>query len=85
MLTQLSVQKYSSIVGWRVSSLLNIVETFMESATAANLSLEIDTNFVGGTLEQYTIMGSNNNDILDGLSIVDEYVQIAMNKLHLLK
>ena len=57
----------------------------MESATAANLSLEIDTNFVGGTLEQYTIMGSNNNDILDGLSIVDKYVQIAMNKLHLLK
>ena len=29
-------------------------------------------------------MGSNNNDIPDGLSIVDKYVQIAINKLHLL-
>ena len=28
-------------------------------------------------------MGSNNNDILDELSIVDKYVQIAINKLHL--
>ena len=28
--------------------------------------------------------GSNNNDILDRLSIVDKYVQIAINKLHLL-
>ena len=28
--------------------------------------------------------GSNNNDILDGLPIVDEYVQIAISKLHLL-
>ena len=27
---------------------------------------------------------SNKNDILDGLSIVDDYVQIAINKLHLL-
>ena len=34
---------------------------------------------------QYTKMGSNNNDIPDGLSIVDKYVQIAINKLHLLK
>ena len=34
---------------------------------------------------QNTKMGSNNNDILDGLSIVDKYVQIAINKLHLLK
>ena len=25
-------------------------------------------------------MGSNNNDILEGLSIVDKYVQIALNK-----
>ena len=30
-------------------------------------------------------MGSNNNNILDGLPIVDKYVQIAINKLHLLK
>ena len=30
-------------------------------------------------------MGSNNNDIPDGLSIVDKYAQIAINKLHLLK
>ena len=29
--------------------------------------------------------GSNNNDILDRLSIVDKYVQIATNKLLLLK
>ena len=34
---------------------------------------------------QYTKMGSNNNDIPDRLSIVDKYVQIAINKLHLLK
>ena len=34
---------------------------------------------------QYTKKGSNNNDILDGLSVVDKYVQIAINKLHLLK
>ena len=34
---------------------------------------------------QYTKMGSNNNDIPDGLSVVDKYVQIAINKLHLLK
>ena len=34
---------------------------------------------------QYTKMGSNNNDILDVLSIADKYVQIAINKLHLLK
>ena len=30
-------------------------------------------------------MGSNNNAIQDGLSIVDKYVQVAINKLHLLK
>ena len=30
-------------------------------------------------------MGSNNNNILDGLPNVDIYVQIAINKLHLLK
>ena len=30
-------------------------------------------------------MGSNNNDILDRLCIVDKYVQIAVNKLYLLK
>ena len=34
-----------------VSSLVNIVETFMESAAAVNLSLGINTNFVGGTLD----------------------------------
>ena len=34
---------------------------------------------------QFTKMGSNNNDILVGLSIVDKYVQIDINKLHLLK
>ena len=28
--------------------------------------------------------GSNNNDILDGLPVVDKYVQIAISKLHLL-
>ena len=28
--------------------------------------------------------GSNNNGILDGLPIIDEYVQIAISKLHLL-
>ena len=30
-------------------------------------------------------MGSNNNDILEGLSIIDKYVQITINKLNLLK
>ena len=30
-------------------------------------------------------MVSNNNDILDALSIIDKYVQIAINKLHLIK
>ena len=34
---------------------------------------------------QYTRMGSNNNEILDRLSIVDEYVQIAIKNLQLLK
>ena len=34
---------------------------------------------------QYTKMGSNNNAILDRLSIVDKYVQITTNKLHLFK
>ena len=34
---------------------------------------------------QHTKMGSNNNDIPDGLSIVNKYVQIAINKLRLLK
>ena len=34
---------------------------------------------------QYTKMVSNNNDIPDRLSIVDKYVKIAINKLHLLK
>ena len=34
---------------------------------------------------QYTKMVSNNDDILDGLSIIDKYVQIALNNLHLLK
>ena len=34
---------------------------------------------------QYTKMGSNNNDILEGLSIIDKYVQITINKLNLLK
>ena len=32
---------------------------------------------------QYTKKGSNNNDILDRLSVLDKYVQIAINKLHL--
>ena len=30
-------------------------------------------------------MGSNNNDIPEGLSIIDKYVQITINKLNLLK
>ena len=34
---------------------------------------------------QYTKMCSNNNDILDGFSIIDKYLQIAINKLNLLK
>ena len=34
---------------------------------------------------QYTKMGLNNSGILDGLYIVDKYVQIAINKLPLLK
>ena len=36
-------------------------------------------------LLSYTKMGSNNNDIPDGLPVIDKYVQIAINKLHLLK
>ena len=36
----------------------------------------------GGCYCQYTKMGSNNNDIPDGLSIVDKYVQITIIKLH---
>ena len=39
----------------------------------------------GGCYCQCTKMGSNNNDIPDRLSIVDKDVQIAINKLHLLK
>ena len=34
------------------------------------------------TVSIYTKMGSDNNDIPDGLSIVDKYVQITINKLY---
>ena len=40
---------------------------------------------INGCYCQYTKIGSNNNDIPDGLSIVDKYVQITVNKLNLLK
>ena len=47
----LSFQKYSLIVGGMVSSLLSIVETFMESVIAVDLNLGIDTCLVGGSLD----------------------------------
>ena len=42
-------------------------------------------SLTGDCYFQYTKMGSNNNDTPDGLSIMDKYVQIAVNKLHWLK
>ena len=34
---------------------------------------------------QHTKMGSNSNHILEGLSVVDNFEQLTINKLHLLK
>ena len=34
---------------------------------------------------EYTKMGSSSNHILEGLSVVDNFEQLAINKLHLLK
>ena len=39
-------------------------------------------SLTGDCYFQYTKMGSNNNDTPGGLSIMNKYVQIAVNKLH---
>ena len=52
-------------------------------------TLELDHFFIASVTLTVTVrtpkMSLNNKDIPDGLSIVDKYVQITINKLHLLK
>ena len=41
------------------------------------MTFSLATFNLAGCYSQWTKMGSNDNDIPDGLSIVDKYVQIA--------
>ena len=45
----LSVQKYSLMIGWIVSSFLSNNDILTERAAAANSNLGMDTNLVGVT------------------------------------